>query len=471
MPESCRSAVVLGASIAGLLAASVLADFYSDVTVVERDILPQQPVTRRGVPQGVLPHIPAARGMRIMDQLFPGFLDELVAGGARVWNDGDLSRLCISFNGHRFQPSGRVPDPESLAMYYVHRPFLEWKLRRRVTAIPNVRIVEGHDAVSLTSTPLKHRVTGVVVARRDSGTEKVLSADLVVDATGRGSRTPVFLDELGYPRPREDELRVHVTYAGLPVHVPPGALREYIAFAAPQPSRPRGYAMFAGQNDTYMLAVQTVAGQPAPTGRAALLDCLSEMAPPHVLAAARRAEPLGDITQYRFPSNRWRRYDKLTRMPSGLIVIGDALCNFNPLYGQGMSVAAIEALALRDCLQRGHRDLPRRFFRRSAKEIRVAWRAAVSSDLALPQIAGKRPMSILITNAYLERVLAAAETEPALVQQFLRSLNMIDPPSRLLRPQMVARVIRASRRRAGGGQTHVPTTADAVRIEHPQEQI
>lgn len=443
--------MVLGASVAGLLAARVLADFYRTVTIVERDVLPERPVSRRGVPQGALPHIPAARGMQIMGELFPGFLDELVLAGAKVWNDGDLSRLCVSFNGHRLLSSGNIPDPSSVSMYYVHRPFLEWSLRRRVTTIANVQIVQGHDAVGLRSTRNGDRVTGVVAARRDSGAQIDLTADLVVDATGRGSRAPVFLDALGYPRPREDTLTVNVTYAGVPIRLRPETLREYIAFAAPQPDRPRGYAMFAGHGDTYMLAVQTVAGHKAPADHASLLDSLAEMAPPHVLAAARRAEPLADVTRYRFPSNRWRRYDKSARTPDGLLVIGDALCNFNPLYGQGMSVAAIEALVLRDCLRHGDRDLPRRFFRRSAKDIRVAWRAAVSSDLALPQIAGRRPASIRIANAYMERVLASAESDPALVQQFMRSLNMIDRPSRLLRPSMVLRAFKASRNRGGAG--------------------
>jgi 2-polyprenyl-6-methoxyphenol hydroxylase-like FAD-dependent oxidoreductase len=179
-----------------------------------------------------------------------------------------------------------------------------------------------------------------------------------------------------------------------------------------------------------------------------LLDCLADMAPPHVLDAARSAEPLADMAHYRFPSNRWRRYDQLVRTPGGLIVMGDALCNFNPLYGQGMSVAAIEALILRHCLQHGDRNLPRRFFRMSAKEIRVAWQAAVASDLALPQITGKRPLSIRITNTYLDRVLAAAETDPAVVQQFLRSMNLIDPPTHLLRPSTMLRVLKKSRKQA-----------------------
>jgi 2-polyprenyl-6-methoxyphenol hydroxylase-like FAD-dependent oxidoreductase len=448
MPKLGETAIVLGASIAGLLAARVLSDFYRSVTLVERDILPDGPVTRRGVAQGDLPHLPAARGVQVMGELFPGFIDELIAGGARVWNDGDLSRFWVSFGGHRFLRSGTIPDPDSIVSYYVSRPFIEWSLRRRVLAMPNVEIEQGHDAMRLTSVPKRDRVTGVVVARRDSGAEKTLAADLVVDATGRGSRAPVFLDELGYPRPREDQLTVHVSYAGLPVHLPPDTLREYIAFSGPEPSRPVCFAMFAGENDTYRLAVQTVAGQKPPADRIALLDCLADMAPPHVLDAARRAEPLADMTHYRFPSNRWRRYDQLARTPGGLIVMGDALCNFNPLYGQGMSVAAIEALILRHCLRQGDRDLPRRFFRASAKEIRVPWQAAVGSDLALPQIEGKRPLSIRIMNAYLDRVLAAAESDPAVVQQFLRLMNLVDPPSHLLRPSTMLRVLKKSRKRA-----------------------
>ena len=447
MSELGETAVVLGASISGLLSARVLADFYGKVTVVERDIIPDGPVTHRGVAQGDLPHLPAARGVQVLGELFPGFVEELIDGGARVWNDGDLSRLWVSFGGHRLLRSGTIPDPESVVSYYVSRPFIEWTLRRRIHGISNVEITQGHDAVRLRSGPKHQHVNGVVVARRDSGAETALPADLVVDATGRGSRAPLFLDHLGYPPPREDQLTVNVSYAGLPVHLPPDTLREYIAFSGPEPSRPVCFAMFAGENDTYRLAVQTVAGQKPPTDRAALLDCLADMAPRHVLAAARTAEPLADMTHYRFPSNRWRRFDQLARMPDGLIVLGDALCNFNPLYGQGMSMAAIEALILRQCLQQGDRNLPRRFFRASAKEIRVAWQAAVNSDLALPQIEGKRPLSVRIINAYLDRVLATAETDPAVVQQFLRSMNLIDPPAELLRPSTVLRVIKKSRRR------------------------
>ncbi|WP_231999272.1 NAD(P)/FAD-dependent oxidoreductase [Mycobacterium sp. 1081908.1] len=445
--ESRGAAVVLGASVAGLLAARVLADFYATVTVVERDVLPDGPLTRRGVPQGAQPHTLPTRAAGIMDELFPGFLDELVAGGARVWDDGDLSRLDLTFNGHPLLRSGKIPDPESIVIHHAHRPFIEWHLRRRVRSIPNVTFLDGHDAVRLTSTPQRGRVTGAVLAARDSGAERTLAADLVVDATGRGSRTPMFLQQLGYRRPREDKLAVHVTYASMRVHVAPGTLRENFTITAAEPGRPTAFAMFGGENDTYVLAVQTLAGRPVPTDRAALLNGLTDIAPPHALAAARSAEPLTDVAQYKFPSNRWRRYDKLPRTPDGLIVMGDAMCNFNPLYGQGMSVAAIEALILRDCLEEGEEGLPRRFFGLAAQHIGVAWRAAVSSDLALPHVAGNRTVSVRLRNAFLDHVLSAAETEPVMVQKFLRMMNMVSDRAELFHPSTVLQMIAKPRKR------------------------
>ncbi|OBA62505.1 2-polyprenyl-6-methoxyphenol hydroxylase-like oxidoreductase [Mycobacterium sp. 1100029.7] len=435
------TAIVLGASVTGLLAARVLADFYDSVLIIERDVLPNGPQTRRGVPQGGMPHIPAARLTRTLAQFFPGFLDELVASGARVWDDGDLSRLCINFGGHQLLRSGHVPDPESIVIHYAHRPFLEWRLRRRVAALANVDILQGRVAMRLTSTRDRGRVTGVVVARGDSGAETACETDLVVDTTGRGSRTPLFLEELGYGRPREDQLKVNVTYAGLPVYVEPGRLRENSTLIAAQPDRPLAFAMTAGENDVHMLAVQTLAGQPAPSDRATVLDCLEGLAPPHVLTAVRSAEPLADVTRYKFPANRWRRYDKMARTPDGLIVMGDAVCSFNPLYGQGMSVAAGEARILHDWLARGDAQSPRRFFGLCANTIGVAWQTAVASDLALPQIAGNRTVAVRVRNALVARMVTAAQSDPVMAQRFLRMMNMVGPRAELIRPSTMLRMV------------------------------
>jgi 2-polyprenyl-6-methoxyphenol hydroxylase-like FAD-dependent oxidoreductase len=438
-------AVVLGASMAGLLAARVLADFYRTVTVVERDVLPTESVNRRGVPQGRMIHALHARGSQIIDELFPGFLDELAAGGVATWDGRDLSKLFMSVGGHRLV-SGRSPNGPTMSMVFPSRPFLEWNVRRRVRAVPNVAILEDHDVAGLTVTPDRARVTGVRVVNRGSGGETSLSADVVVDATGRGSRTPAFLEELGYGRPPEDELMVHLAYACQPLRIPPGAVDEHLIAIFPEPGRPRMFGLVENENGNWMFGVGAMAGLEPPSQRDEMIAFAADFAPAHVLDAIRAAEPLGEVGHHRVPSNRWRRYDKMRRLPQGLLALGDAVCSFNPIYGQGMAVAAIEAITLRDCLQRGQQNLPRRFFGTSAKHIRLAWQTAVGADSALPEVVAQQPISMRVSNAYLERVLTAAERDIAVAQRFMRVIGMIDTPTQLFRPAFVFRVVRANLR-------------------------
>lgn len=456
-------AVVVGASMGGMLAARVLADSYDAVTVVERDELPLDPANRRGVPQGRQVHVLLARCSQILDELFPGFLDELVACGVPTWDDGDLSKLDVSVAGHRLTRSGRVRQP--MTNYYPSRPSLECQVRRRLRATPGVTILDGHDLVALASTPRHDRVTGVRVADRSHGFEgshgsgSLLSADLVVDATGRGSRTPAFLESLGYGRPREDELVVSLAYASQPLHIPRGRLAEGLVVVSPEPGRPTTMALVGYENDTWMLTVGSMMGRKPPSHFNEMCSFVEDFAPTDALAAVRAAERLGRVVHHRVPSNRWRRYDKMRRTPKGLLVTGDAICSFNPIYGQGMTVAALDAIALRDCLRRGDDDLPRRFFRATARKIAIAWQLAVGSDLTLPEVLGPRPLSMRMTNAYVERLLSAAETDPFVAERFLRVTGMIDPPTRLLDPSLVAHVTRANRRRATTRRSTKPAGA------------
>ncbi|WP_156434296.1 FAD-dependent monooxygenase [Mycobacterium sp. IS-1590] len=457
MPVVGERAVVLGASMAGLLAARVLADSYQTVTVVERDELPTGPTPRRGVPQGRLIHALLARGAQVLEELLPGILDELVEDGAIRW-DGDYSRLCFTPGGHRLVQSGRCPSPDSMPFYFQSRPFLDWHVLRRMREIPNVTIVEHHDVVSLAAAPDRSRVTGVDVIDRDTREVSMLDADLVVDATGRGSRTPLFLEQLGYDRPPVAEVVVQLAYACQPVRIRPGAIAEHFIALMPEHGRPRMFATACYENGATMFAIGAMAGQAVPDSADEMRDFVADFVPASVLAALADAEPLGPVVNYRVPSNRWRRYDKLGRLPEGLLVLGDAVCSFNPIYGQGMTVAAVEATVLRDCLQRGDRNLARRFFRSSVKPIRIAWQTAVGSDLALPEVKGTVPLSIRLSNAYLDRVLTACETDEAVTLRFLRVLGMLDPPTKLFSPSIIRRVLRD--RRSGYRRAH------AVSVTH-----
>lgn len=439
-------AVVLGAGTAGLLVARVLSESYEAVVVVERDRLADEPAQRPGIPQGRHAHALLSGASETLNRLFPGMLDELVTAGATRLDEGDLSRACFRFGGHELKRSGRFRDPSPLGMHFATRPFLEGHLRRRVRTIPNVEILDGHDSAELKSTD-RQRITGVRVVNRATGCSSELNAELVVDAMGRGARTPASLESLGYRRPAEDRLAVHLVYTSQLIRLPAGAVTEKAVLIGPIPDRPTLTALLACEHNTSMLTVGSLAGCEPPTDRAGLIAAASKCVPPSVLDALRSSEPLSEVCVYKFPSSVRRRYDKMRHFPMGLVVVGDALCSFNPIYGQGMSVAAFEAAALQECLRDGDADLGRRFFRATAKFVGNAWNMAVSADLALPQIDGRRSMSTRLMNRYIERVLAAAESDIVVAEQFIRVENLVDPPQSLLHPSFVRRIAAANRRR------------------------
>ena len=392
-------------------------------------------------------------------------MDDLKAAGVGSWEDGDLSKLWLAAGAHQAVRSGRAPNAP--VILFPSRPLLEWNVRRRVNAIANVTFLEGHNVLALTATPDRRRVTGAKVEDHACDRQTTLVADLVVDATGRGSRTPVFLEELGYGRPREDELTVQLAYACQALRVAPGAVPEHMIGLFPKAGRPKMFGFIRYENDVSMFAVGTMAGAQPPRRLADMIDFAADFAPAHVLEAIRTAEPVDEVCHYRVPSNRWRRYDKMRLLPERLLVVGDAVCSFNPIYGQGMTVAAIEATVLRDCLRRGDRDLTRRFFSASAKKVRIAWQTAVGSDLALPEVVGPRPFSMRISNAFLERVLTAVEVDPVVAGQFMRVTAMVDPPTQLFRPSILLRIARATGRRPADVRPSTRGPAEVAQLASP----
>jgi 2-polyprenyl-6-methoxyphenol hydroxylase-like FAD-dependent oxidoreductase len=416
--------------------------------VVERDPLPDTGsgacAARRGVPQGRHLHGLLPRGAQVLEELFPGILDQLVLDGAHYMDGRDLSRVHYDVGGHLMVRSGSA---SSFTAYLATRPFLEEHVRARLRAIGNVTLLVDHDIVGLTVTPNRRRVTGIRVLDRRTREDATLDADLVVDATGRGSRTPAWLEYLGYDRPREDHVAVQLTYVSQLLRMPPDALHEQGFIVGNVPGRPHGLGILQAENDTWTFTVFGIAGHEAPPDLMAMCEYVEDYAPARLLAAVRAAEPIGEPARHRQPSSRWRRYDKIRRFPKGLLVTGDAICSFNPIYGQGMTVAALEALVLRDCLSRGTTDLARRFFRAAAAPIRQAWELSANPDLSMPEIEGTPPLLTRLLNLYVDRVLAAAEYDPAAVEQFFRVTALLDPATRLLRPSMIWRVARAIHRR------------------------
>jgi 2-polyprenyl-6-methoxyphenol hydroxylase-like FAD-dependent oxidoreductase len=430
-------AVVLGASFAGLLAARVLADAYERVTVVERDPLPERAEHRKGVSQGRHAHLLLPRGTQILDELFPGLLDDLATGGAAVIRD--LGEIRFSPGGHRLRLEGHPPEAVTCQ---ASRPYLEGQVQSRVRALPTVEIVDRCDVVGLVTTVARDRVTGVRILCGTDGVEETLSADLVLDATGRSGRTAAWLAAIGYDLPPEEQLTIHLKYATRHLRLRPGALggEKFVAIGA-EPDRPTGFVLFAEEQDRWVLTLIGYDRHHPPTDPEAFLAFTENVAPPDVFAAICDAAPLDDIVAYRFPANLRRRYERVRRFPAGLLVFGDAICSTNPAYALGMSVAALQAAALQDTLAGGDGDLARRFFRAAAKPIDMAWQLTVGSDLALPQVQGSRPLPVRVINAYVNRVLSAAEHDPAVAEQFLRVAALQEPVTRLFRLPTALRVL------------------------------
>jgi 2-polyprenyl-6-methoxyphenol hydroxylase-like FAD-dependent oxidoreductase len=330
----------------------------------------------------------------------------------------------------------------------VSRPTLEAAVRARVLALPNVRARENCNVSGLGTTADKARVTGVRLVDRQAGNaEETVAADLVVDASGRGSHSPVWLEKLGYGRPNEEEVKIGMGYTTCYFRREPEHLQglKGIVFLTTPPNKRLG-VMLAQDGDRWVVTLGGYLGEHTSTNFQGFLESAKRLPAPQIYNVVKNAEPLGKPVPYKFPANLRHRYEKLARFPEGYLVMGDALCSFNPIYGQGMTVAALESEALGECLSNGRGRLAERFFAKASKIIDVSWSAAVGNDLAYPEIEGPRTPIVRFLNWYISKLHLAAHNDPQVSIAFLKVINMVAPPPSMLHPRIVWRVIKENLR-------------------------
>ncbi len=439
------TAVVLGGSLAGLLAAKALADHYAEVVVVDRDDLDAPlEAPRRGVPQSRHTHGLLVRGAEAMEALLPGFSRDVCRRGGMQADILEETRWLLQDRELSRGTSGLVGLLAS-------RVLLESEVRRRLASTPGVRLLGRHDVVGLLSSADASAVRGALVAPRDADGRAAaveLEADLVVDATGRGSRAPTWLRELGYQEPEITQVDAGVSYVTWLFRARPGVLDDLGAdVVGTRPPNGRSGVALRIEGDLWTVTLAGQCGEEPPSSREECAAYARSLPTPGLAQIFESCEPVGEPARHRLPHSRWVRWERLARTPDGFVVIGDAVCSFNPVYGQGMSSAAQQAVVLGELLGRhGKAGLARRTPKAFARVVGTPWALATGSDRRFPGMAPK-PLPERILDRYVDRLLEVAGSDHEVTIAFARVLNLLAPPPSLLAPGVAWRVLGPGSRR------------------------
>jgi 2-polyprenyl-6-methoxyphenol hydroxylase-like FAD-dependent oxidoreductase len=440
-------AIVIGGGMAGLLSAHVLTTYFERVSLIERDSYPEEPIARAGVPQGKHVHIMLVRGQQLLETFFPGIKDKLIAQGA-------IESDFAADYGYYFPAVGWVPRaPSSLKGYVCTRPLLEWQVRQEVMASKRVQVIEKHEVVNLLASSDKRVVTGIQMRARNNEAPAEreivdLEADLVVDTSGRDSPFPSWLESLGYMAPPETVINPFFGYSSR-IYIPSqDATRTWkgLLVQANPPHNLRGGVIWPIEGGNWMVVLGGTGKDYPPNDADSFLEFARSIPTPLFYDALKDAQPLSPIYGYRRTANRLRHVERLKRLPERFIALGDAVCAFNPVYGQGMTIAALGAMTLDECLtthrRKGLDGLPRYFQRKLAKINETPWQLATASDYHVPGIEGMHPSWIeKLTYRYIDNVVKLLPTVPLANKTFISVLHMIKPPAALFHPGIVARVL------------------------------
>ncbi|MEA5594611.1 NAD(P)/FAD-dependent oxidoreductase, partial [Rivularia sp. UHCC 0363] len=401
------TAIVIGGSMAGLLSARVLADYFGRVIVVERDTLPSLPQTRMGVPQANHAHIMLAQGHRILEELFPGIDAELSEAGAPKIN---WTKEYAMFSYWGWHP--RIAS--DLITHSASRAFLEWLVRRRLLGFENIKFQDKTQVEGLLSNSQNSQVTGVKVCNSYEHKEELI-ADFVVDASGRNSQVSNWLKSMGYQLPEKTVINSFLGYSTC-WYEPPQDLEidwKAIAVFYKPPHKKHGGVLVPVEGNRWAITLAGIAKDYPPTDNNGFLECARNLRNSAIYDAIKDAKPISKVYSYRRTENCWHHYDKLARLPSSLIIIGDAVCAFNPVYAQGMTTAALSALILQKCLHKQFKDsqfeakgLTRYFQQKLAEMLKTPWLMATSDDCRWETTVGGKPDRITqFMHKYMDEVI------------------------------------------------------------------
>lgn len=452
-----QHAVVVGGSFAGLLTARVLSSHFEKVTVIEKDVPEGTLEPRKGVPQGRHVHVLLKSGERVLRDLFPGIMDELATRGSHVcdWGEG------VRWFHHGVWKHNAFSN---WSVSWQSRPLLEGVIRERIQEIDNIELLSGKKVVGLLSTTDGGRVLGVRYQCGGS-TEPPMDAlaDLVIDCSGRQSNLISWLDELGFKKPKDTSIKIKLAYATrvYKEKKDPGFVALGVYPRIPDPKM--GY-IFRVENGLWYATLAGYMGDHPPTTNEGWEDFARQLPRPEFYNAIQQAEPLTDVSLFRYDGCRRYHFEKEHHQPEGLIGLGDCICSFDPVFGQGMSVAAKEVAAL-DQLLKKTRSLDgfyKAYYKKVAGVIELPWLLVSSEDFRFPGAEGHRFFGLEVLQWYVAHVFKLCETHPKVYRSFLEVMHLLKGPENLFKPHVLFPVLKRALMREGtaiSAAKHVPVSS------------
>jgi 2-polyprenyl-6-methoxyphenol hydroxylase-like FAD-dependent oxidoreductase len=433
-------AVVIGGGMAGLMSAAALSERFDRVTIVDRDCLPPDARFRDGVPQSRHLHGLLRRGIDVLEALYPGLESELIAAGAVRFTARDALRMSAAGWARRF---------DSPPLMAASRELIEWTVRRRTLAAGRVTVLHEHEVDRLIASADGTAVTGLHLRPRRGAETTLLAADLVVDASGRSSKAPDWLDALGYGQPKETLIDSFLGYASCIFAIPRHfhADWKFLMLGDKPPSMPRAGVLAPIEGGRWMVTLGGYGRDYPPTDREGFMEFAASLRSDILYQAIKDAEPLTRISGFRHTMNRRRHFEAMPSWPERFVVVGDAACAFNPIYGQGMSVAAITAAALREeAVRAAELGFARRMQARVAAAGAAAWVIATGADVRYPTTVGRQPGLVdRLMQRYLDRVIEVSMQDPIVNNAFLRVVHLLDAPPALFKPGVAWRALKGVR--------------------------
>lgn len=435
-----EKAIIIGGGISGKLAARVLSDFFKEVVVIERDSEPSGPFTRKGAPQGEHLHALLHAGEYGLEALFPGITQRFYSSGAiKINSTRDLS--WFHHGVWKLQYDGGYTTTLQT------RPHLEWHIEEYIKKIPNITVHYKHIVENYLFDKQANRITGVKV-KNSSAQIQMLKADLIVDASGASSLSTSWLKKHNYSIP-EEKVNIGLTYISKFFHLPNQYRNWTIKLVYPNPPQEKiGGTISKVEGNRYVVTLfgyqNIINEKEILKDDSRFLELTKELPTLDIYQEIKNGTSLNKISIYRVPHMIWKRYDKMRELPKGLLLIGDTVCRIDPVFGQGMSIAVLETLALQKLFQNPnyHVDKITAIFpKRTAKIISPIWNMVATEDLRYRNVKEKKSIGLVIQQWYSKKIFQLSAQNQYVYDSFIKVMNLVSPITILFHPKIIKSVI------------------------------